>query len=192
MGRHVSSLGISAIIGPVVLVLFALVMIFIGLRPYIVHYDTLAHAGFLEYLKMNDEKFFIYFILTPVFLLGWLAFSYFIRVQAILINGASIMVVRNLRSVTINLFDVVSVASFRNNELRFAQYTGTLWKRGLVGFCGNYFKKDFGDMQWYCNKSSDHVMLILKDGRKVVFTPDDRDAFVNEIMILRPDVSVVS
>ena len=58
-------------------------------------------------------------------------------------------------------------------------YKGLFQK--IVGANSKYYNNNFGEMQWYCAKSKNHVLVTLKDKSKIAFTPDEPDRFVNEV-----------
>ena len=44
---------------------------------------------------------------------------------------------------------------------------------GLFGFTGYFTNTKFGWMRWYTTRRSNYVILEMKDGEKIVLTPDD-------------------
>lgn len=49
----------------------------------------------------------------------------------------------------------------------------TFGNGGVFGYYGKFFNNSFGSMTWFATRRENFVMLILKDGRKIVVTPDD-------------------
>lgn len=54
---------------------------------------------------------------------------------------------------------------------------------GLFGYYGKFSNPRFGAMTWYATNRAKPVLLHLKDGKKVVITPEETEAFVRTLSL---------
>ncbi|MFM9008864.1 MAG: PH domain-containing protein [Bacteroidota bacterium] len=54
----------------------------------------------------------------------------------------------------------------------------TFGNGGLFGYTGRYYSPAIGQQSWYCSRRTGLVVIRLKHGIPVVFSPDDPEAFV--------------
>ncbi len=173
-----SKLDFTAIIALAVMSLMGIWFLYMGFSPYFVHFS---HLSYTDYLKLQNERFLVYVLVMPVVLFVILYYSYWNRVRMIEISDGTLTVVRKRKLTTIAMSDIASVTTVPATEIGFSTYQDSTWRRSLVGFTGKYYNKNFGDMQWYCTKSKNYVLITLKDKRKIAFTPDEPERFVNEV-----------
>ncbi|WP_264557879.1 PH domain-containing protein [Flavobacterium sp. N1718] len=84
---------------------------------------------------------------------------------------------------------VVKIASSRirqvqpleKAQVRFA--LRTFGVGGLFGYFGSFYTKSLGSMTWYLTRL-DALVLIETDREKLVLSPNDRDAFLQELSVL--------
>jgi hypothetical protein len=173
-----SKLDFTAIIALAVMSFMVIWFLYMGFSPYFVHYS---HMSYGDYLKLQNERFLAYVLVMPVTIVVILSYGYWNRVRMIEIADGTLTVVRKRKPATILLSDIASVVAIPAKEIGFSTYQESTWRRSLVGFTGKYYHKNFGEMQWYCTKSKNHMLLTLKDNRKIAFTPDEPERFVNEV-----------
>ena len=173
-----SKLDFTAIIALVVLSLMVIWFLYMGLSPYFMH---ASHMSYTDFLKLQNERFLVYVLVMPVATTVILLHSYWNRVRMIQIADGALTVVRKRKPAKILLSDIASVLAIPAKEIGFSTYQESSWRRSLVGFTGKYYNKNFGEMQWYCTKSKNHILVTLKDNRKIAFTPDEPERFVNEV-----------
>jgi hypothetical protein len=56
----------------------------------------------------------------------------------------------------------------------------TFGNGGLFGFFGYYFSDRLGKMKWYATRTDNYVLVQLKNGKKLIITPDHPAAFVQQ------------
>lgn len=173
-----SKLDFTAVIALATMLLMGTWFLYMGFSPYFEHYSQMSYT---DYLKLQNERFLVYVLVMPVLMAVMLYYSYWNRVRMIQIADGMLTVVRKRKPATIALSDIASVTTVPAKEIGYSTYQESTWRRSLVGFTGKYYNKNFGDMQWYCTKSKNYVLLTLKDNRKVAFTPDEPEEFVNEV-----------
>jgi hypothetical protein len=174
-----SKLDYTAYIAIVMLTLMGLWFASIGLLPYFRHSS---HVSYYEFLRQQtNEKVVIYAVFCPIMFAVVLWYSYWNRIKELHITDSGILVARNRKPTTIQFADIANIATIPAADIRFSTYEDSTWSRSLVGFTGKYYNKKMGYMQWYCTKSKNYVAATLKDGNKVVFTPDEPDEFVQEV-----------
>ncbi len=190
MGQHMSGMDASVKAGPVTTIVIAVCLAGLGIYPFLRHFGEPGFQDLTLYLATRSEKFIIYLFVTPLILLFWLFMSYQNRVRSISVSSSRLIIERKRKPIVIDMNEIASIEWLKSKELRFAQYDEPAWKRSLVGAYGKYYKKQYGIMTWYCTKGTGHVMVTMKDGKKMVVTPDDPEVFVNDIGILNPGVNV--
>lgn len=178
MKTFTSKLGTTAYFGIIGLSVMGLWFMSMGLIPY---FKYNSHVSYIDFVKLQDGKFYSYTIITPLVIAIVLWYSYWNRVRSLQLNDANIFVERKRKSVTIPFSDISEIAIVPTKDIGFSTYQESTWRRSLVGFTGKYYNKNFGEMQWYCTKSKNYVLATLKDDRKIVFTPDEPEEFVNEV-----------
>ncbi len=49
---------------------------------------------------------------------------------------------------------------------------------GLFGYFGTFYNFDSGNMNWYITNRNNTVLITTSSGKKIVVSPDEKDAFV--------------
>lgn len=117
--------------------------------------------------------------LAPVLLTAMLIAFWLYRPAAVTLTDEAVVVERKISKISIPYSDVVQVTLPEHKELRFA--VRTFGNGGLFGYTGKYYKQPYGSMTWYCSQRKNYVLLETSAGKKIVVTPDERDAMVNEL-----------
>lgn len=150
-----------------------------GLVPY---FKQSSHVSYYEFLKhQQNDRVIPYVILTPALITILLLLSYRKRVRGLQVDDGKIEVDRRNKKVEIPLSSIETITTIPAKDLMLSTYQGGVFRKSLVGFTGKYYHKNFGEMQWYCTKSNNYVLVTLKDKEKIVFTPDEPERFVNEV-----------
>jgi len=179
MKTFTSKLGTSAYMG--IIVLFAMILLFLsmGLVPYFKHSSHVSYYEFLKFQK--NDRVIPYVVLTPALLAILLYSSYRKRLRCLQVTDGTLVVDRCSKKVVIPLSTIESITAIPANDMMHFTYEGGFFRKSMIGFIGKYYHKNFGEMQWYCTKSINYVMVVLKDKQKIVFTPDEPEDFVNEV-----------
>ncbi len=174
-----TKLGGSAYMSIIVLAAMAIFFVSMGLVPY---FKQANHISYYDFIRLQKNNIAIpYVILTPLFIAVCLAYSYWNRVRLLTIAEGKLIIERKRKTVSIALGEVDNILLVPTKDIMFSTYQDSTWRRSLVGFTGKYYNKNYGEMQWYCTKSKNYVLLTLKDKRKIAFTPDEPERFVNEV-----------
>ena len=56
----------------------------------------------------------------------------------------------------------------------------TFGNGGLFGYIGKFSNKTHGTMTWYATKTSNYLILVTNDNKKIVLTPDNTE-MIHEI-----------
>jgi len=51
---------------------------------------------------------------------------------------------------------------------------------GLFGYFGKFWNKEYGNMTWYATRRDKAIMIITKENKKIILTPDEVEKFINE------------
>jgi len=52
---------------------------------------------------------------------------------------------------------------------------------GLFGYFGRFYNRKMGSMTWFLTRRDRTILLLLKDGRKIVISPDSPEAFIQAL-----------
>jgi hypothetical protein len=122
-------------------------------------------------------------VLCPAILIGGcLVFTFIFKTKALAIDNDSIIIERMPNNVVINFSDIKSVK--KEEEMTFA--IRTFGNGGVFGYTGMFYKKGIGSMRWYATQRKNYILIEKINGRKVVITPDEPDAFISDIAARRP------
>lgn len=92
------------------------------------------------------------------------------------IASDSVVVHRSVKDIEIKIQDI--------DEVRLLSKTDLAWSwrilgvGGLFGYFGNFANKKLGSMKWYLTRRDQSVLLLTKEGKKIIISPDDRQNFV--------------
>lgn len=101
------------------------------------------------------------------------------RPEAIELTDEALVVKRKISTVSIPYADIVEITLPDNKDLRLA--VRTFGNGGLFGYTGKYYKQPYGPMTWYCSQRKNYVLLETTAGKKILVTPDDRDAMMSDL-----------
>ena len=114
---------------------------------------------------------------TACLLIYFLAFAF--RPINYVVTEDEVIVRRPLLNAQIKRADISSVELVDKKKI-----TGsirTFGVGGLFGYYGSFANFTFGRMTWYATRRDRPVLIKMKDGKKFIFTPNDRDKFVAEL-----------
>ncbi len=118
--------------------------------------------------------FFVYapFILI-MSLIGLLliVIMYFFAPKSYLVEANTLIINKGIGQTVYDLSGAKEIRLAEKDELKYSLRTF-----GVGGFLGNFGKfwvKSLGTMTWYCTKSSNYIIIRLKDNKIIVITPDE-------------------
>jgi hypothetical protein len=136
-------------------------------------------TGYKSIGEMEGGPTTILAFLAPALLTIMLIAFWLYRPEALILTDEAVVVDRKISKISIPYSDIVQVTLPENKDLRFA--VRTFGNGGLFGYTGKYYKQPYGSMTWYCSQRKNYVLLETSAGKKIVVTPDDREAMVSEL-----------
>jgi hypothetical protein len=100
------------------------------------------------------------------------------------ITEDKLIIRRLIKSVRINRSDIESLELKEKSDL-----TGTIRTfgvGGLFGWYGKFANSQLGAMTWYVTRRDKPVLIIKKDSKKIMISPDEAEAFVKDYMGIKP------
>jgi hypothetical protein len=100
------------------------------------------------------------------------------------ITKDELIIRRLIKSVRINRSDIESLELKDKSDL-----TGTVRTfgvGGLFGWYGKFANSQLGNMTWYVTRRDKPVLIIKKDSKKILISPDEAEAFVTEFKGIKP------
>lgn len=89
----------------------------------------------------------------------------------------NLIIRRLIKSVRINRSDIESLELIDKTSL--AGTIRSFGVGGLFGWYGKFANSKLGDMTWYVTRRDKLVLIIKKDGKKILISPDEAEAFVS-------------
>jgi len=100
------------------------------------------------------------------------------------ISEDELIIRRPIKSVRINRSDIESLELKDKSAL-----TGTIRTfgvGGLFGWYGKFANSQLGDMTWYVTRRDKLVLIIKKDGKKIMISPDEAEGLLEEYKGIKP------
>lgn len=138
-----------------------------------------AVTGYKSIEQMDGMPVTLLAFLAPALLTVMLIAFWLYRPEAIELTDEALVITRKISTVSIPYADIVQITLPDNKDLRLA--VRTFGNGGLFGYTGKYYKQPYGSMTWYCSQRRNYVLLETTAGKKIVVTPDERDAMVSDL-----------
>ena len=100
------------------------------------------------------------------------------------ITEDELIIRRLIKSVHINGSDIESLELKDKSDL--AGTVRTFGVGGLFGWYGKFANSQSGNMTWYVTRRDKPVLIIKKDGKKIMISPDEAEAFIKEYQRIKP------
>ncbi|MDZ4714745.1 MAG: PH domain-containing protein [Cytophagales bacterium] len=111
-------------------------------------------------------------LLSAVILLpGLFLFCYLFRPLGYSVYRHGVVVKRPLKDVTIDFSEIKNAFLPTSDSMLWT--IRTFGNGGLFGYYGLYRNTTHGGMTWYATRTSNYLMLVTKNDKKIVITPDD-------------------
>ncbi|MBL7766165.1 MAG: hypothetical protein JNJ58_08740 [Chitinophagaceae bacterium] len=143
---------------------------------------TIAIAvGFLVFLFVPlfvpELRYAILFQLALFLLILLVAWVYSPRSYEV--NAQEILIHRKAGDYKISRDQLASVMPLSSEDM------GQAWRMfgngGVFGYTGWFSSRKIGKMRWFVTQRNNYILLTLKDGRKMVISPDDPKGFLAAI-----------
>lgn len=139
-----------------------------------------------EFLTFPPEARWGGYFATMIMALTY-GFAYVYRPTGYTITDALLIVHRPIGKVTYRREQIESVRVIEKESLKFT--IRTFGVGGLFGYYGKFYNSALGKMTWYLTRR-DHLVLIRTDDNKtILLSPDELDAFTNELAAGLPALS---
>jgi hypothetical protein len=114
---------------------------------------------------------------TACLLIYFLAFAF--RPINYVVTEDEIIVRRPLLNVHMKRVDIKSVELIDKNKIRGS--IRIFGVGGLFGYYGRFANLSLGRMTWYATRRDKPVLVKTIDDKKIIFTPNDPDKFLNKL-----------
>ena len=94
------------------------------------------------------------------------------------ITKDELIIRRLIKSVRMNRADIKSVELIEKATL--SGTIRTFGVGGLFGWYGKFANSQLGNMTWYLTRRDKPVLILKKDSKKILISPDQAEAFVRE------------
>lgn len=121
----------------------------------------------------TEIPIFISFVLFLTYVI-----SYSFSPKSYEINETNVIIKRAFNNVTLNRSQIKDILKIENGKLYWS--IRTFGVGGLFGYFGKFWSKEFGNMTWYATRRDKAIMIITKENKKIVLTPDEVEKFINE------------
>lgn len=106
-----------------------------------------------------------------VIMISVLAGTWTFRVVGYVLEREYLIIRRPIGNRKFAVSDILKVIVPPTGTMRWS--LRTFGNGGLFGFTGYYANTTFGAMRWFATRTNNYVILQMKDGAKIVITPDD-------------------
>jgi len=154
--KYNSSLGTTArIITAMATVLFATIAVFAIKGTWGADKGVIAMA----------QSIFMILLLLAIYV-----FCYLYRSLGYFVDRESITIYRPIKNVKIPLDEVMEVFQATPESMKWSMRT--FGNGGLFGFYGKFWNKKYGNMTWYATRKDNLIVIVTREGKKIVLTPD--------------------
>ena len=94
------------------------------------------------------------------------------------ITKDELIIRRLIKSVRMNRADIKSLELIEKTTL--SGTIRTFGVGGLFGWYGKFANSQLGNMTWYLTRRDKPVLILKKDSKKILISPDQAEAFVRE------------
>jgi Bacterial PH domain len=116
------------------------------------------------------EKPFIHVGVLLLFVVTILG-SYLFSTNRYTLNDTQLVINRPIGNKIINLTSITEIRAVDSSEL--AGTIRTFGNGGLFGYYGKFYNKKFGTTTWYATQRINRILILTKEGDKIVISPDD-------------------
>ncbi len=121
-------------------------------------------------------------ILITLLFLSIYIISYLFSASKYSVAQKSVIIHRHIKNIVIPFDDIKKVYLVDKHRLR---WSTRLWAiGGLFGYSGKFANGHLGQMTWYATNLNNAVLIEKRNGKKIVITPDNPDAFLKQITLI--------
>ena len=104
-----------------------------------------------------------------------LIITFLLAPQKYMLSHEELIIKRPLKDVVIKLSNIGQVYLVPENAIIFS--LRTLGSGGLFGYFGRYYNIKLGNYTAYATRRDNRLMIVTKEGQKIVLSPDDVNMF---------------
>lgn len=128
--------------------------------------------------------------IAPVLLITLLIAFYILKPRYITADTSELAIHSITRPVSFPYHTICSVSKVSSKDMSGA--VRTFGNGGLFGYTGKYYNSRLGKMTWYCTQRKNYILLTLTNNKKIVITPDDPEALLEELRSVAPANLVIN
>jgi len=113
----------------------------------------------------KTQGIFIALFLGAIYLI-----VYMYRTLSYYVDRDNITIHRPAKDVQIPIQEIAEVFQATSESMRWS--VRTFGNGGLFGFYGKFWNKIYGNMTWYATRRDNFIVVVTKDNKKIVLTPD--------------------
>ena len=91
------------------------------------------------------------------------------------LNKDELIIKRPLKPAVIKRNDMEEIMFLTDEQLRWT--IRSFGVGGLFGYFGYFYNRQLGSMLWYTSQRKNRILIRLKNGGKIVISPDDPSLF---------------
>lgn len=133
---------------------------------------------FFEYQKSHEPLLLI----APVVIVLALGVAALFRPTAYELNATDLKIILPAKTNLIPIKDIRSIESVSSKELGFG--IRAFGSGGFLGYFGSFYYKNQGWIRLYATDRSKMLLIVTKDDRKYVISPDDTEGFLKSFRSL--------
>lgn len=131
---------------------------------------TIYNSTLINFNK-KDMTFNIVLLLATIFIVLVFVFCYAYRPIGYIVNGTSVTVKRPVSDIVIAFDTINDVFLPAPESMRWT--IRTFGNGGLFGYFGWFSNCTYGAMTWYATRTENYLIIVTRDNKKIVLTPDD-------------------
>ncbi|RYZ24455.1 MAG: hypothetical protein EOO16_00820 [Chitinophagaceae bacterium] len=141
-------------------------LLFVGVAWITVDVIGTLHEGRMSWIPL------------PTLAIIW-GLTYALHPKGYRVSAGELTVCRLLLPRTFATADILSAEVLGRDAISWS--IRTFGVGGLFGYYGKFANRKLGAMTWYLSRRDRVVLLRMKDGRKIVLSPDEPEAFIAAI-----------
>ena len=145
-------------------IMTAIVFIILAVVGYMGLEATIASHGHFQTIFFYSGLF--------LFLVVIILICYYYAPQSYIVDSSDLFIVRYAGNVKIKLSDIAQVVLLPDNEV--GGMVRTFGVGGLFGYYGKYYSFKMGSLTLYTTQRKNRILIITRQGQKMLITPDDR------------------
>ena len=106
-------------------------------------------------------------LLLPVILI----FSYLFSSRSYTLTNNELIINRPIGNRVINIADISEIKIPDASD--FSGTIRTFGNGGIFGYYGKYYNSKLGNMTWYVTQKLNRILILTKQGDKIIISPDD-------------------